>query len=186
VSEVVDSREIQKIGAIVPDLELPFISGGTRTLQSFLNGKRGGVVVFWSCVCSHCVRYDGYFNLFGERRPDLGFVAIAARKGETLKELREAAAERKLVFPILHSADSSAALQFCAQQTPRAYLLDPTRKLLYRGAIDNFKYPQDPEYQGYLEPAIESYLSGRPIVRSETASFGCAIQTVYYELPKIL
>ena len=186
MSEVVDSRAFQKIGDAVPNLELPAISGGMRELQSFLDGKRGGVFVFWSGVCSHCVRYVPYFNQLETRHPEIGFAAIAARYSETAEELRQVVAERNLTFPILHSADSSAAAQFFAQQTPRAYLVDPARKLLYRGAVDNFKGPCDPDYQAYLEPAIESFLSGRPIERPETASFGCAIKTVYYTLPKIL
>jgi hypothetical protein len=55
---------------------------------------------------------------------------------------------------------------------------------LYRGAIDNYKYAGDPEYVPYLEPAIAQFLSGSAITRQETASFGCAIQSVYYNLPK--
>ena len=58
--------------------------------------------------------------------------------------------------------------------------------LLYRGAIDNFKFPEDSDYQAYLEPAIASFLAGQPIARQETASFGCAIQSVYYILPNPL
>jgi thiol-disulfide isomerase/thioredoxin len=186
VSEGIQAREIQQFGSIVPNIELPLVSGGTRTLRSFFDGKRGGVVVFWSCVCSHCVRYDGYFNQFAEQHPELGLVAIAARYGENIEELCEAVADRKLTFPILHSADSSAAARFFAQQTPRAYLVDADLRLLYRGAIDNYKYPHDPEHQGYLEHAIGDFLAHRSIERVETASFGCAIQTVYYVIPKPL
>jgi hypothetical protein len=58
--------------------------------------------------------------------------------------------------------------------------------LLYRGAIDNFKYPGDPEYVAHLETAISEFLAGKPIRRAETSSFGCAIQSVYYTLPKHL
>jgi hypothetical protein len=78
------------------------------------------------------------------------------------------------------------ARQWFTQQTPRAFLVDSQQRLLYRGAIDNFKFPEDPGYQAYLEPAIEAFLSDRPIKRTETASFGCAIQSVYYNLPKPL
>jgi len=38
----------------------------------------------------------------------------------------------------------------------------------------------------HLEPAIDDFLTGRPVERNETASFGCAIQSVYYILPKSL
>ena len=57
---------------------------------------------------------------------------------------------------------------------------------LYRGAIDNFKYPEDNEYEAYLEPAIEQMLAGKPIARPEVPSFGCAIQSVYYTIPRPL
>ena len=179
-----DSR--QRIGGTVPDLELPSVAGGTRSLQSFLNGNRGAVVVFWSSVCSHCIRYDELLGGLEARHPGVALVAVAAREGETLEQVREAAADRGLRFPILHSSDGAAAAAFQAQQTPRAYLVGPARTLLYRGAIDNFKYPHDSEYRPYLETAIEAFLAGRAIEPAETPSFGCAIRSVYYELPKPL
>ena len=67
--------------------------------------------------------------------------------------------------------------------TGSQFLLDTGRRLLYRGAIDNFKFPGDPQHVDFLESAIAEFLSGKPITRQETASFGCAIQTVYYQLP---
>ena len=91
-----------------------------------------------------------------------------------------------MIFPLLHDASGAVARQWYTQQTPRAFLIDPDKNLFYRGAIDNFKYPEDSEYQAYLEPAIASFLAGEPIARKETASFGCAIQSVYYILPKPL
>jgi hypothetical protein len=59
-------------------------------------------------------------------------------------------------------------------------------RLEYRGAIDNFQFPGDPDYVAYLEPAISDLLAGRPISQPETASFGCAIQSVYYQLQRII
>jgi len=179
-----DSR--QRIGGTVPDLELPVVTGGIRTLESFLDGRRGAVVLFWSSVCSHCIRYDELLGEWESRQPEVALVPIAAREGETAEQVRQVATERGFRFPILHSADGAAAAAFQAQQTPRAYLVDGARTLLYRGAIDNFKYPHDPDYRAYLEPAIAAFLAGRPIEQPETPSFGCAIRSVYYELPKPL
>ena len=78
----------------------------------------------------------------------------------------------------------TVARQWFTQQTPRAFLIDSGRKLLYRGAIDNCKYPEDFEYLAYLDPAIASLPAGAPGARAHTASFGCRIQSVYYLLPK--
>ncbi len=173
----------QEIGGMVPEINLPFIGGGSRTLSSFLEGKKGAVVVFWSETCSHCIRYDSYFDGFPAKHPELGFFAVASRQGESFEQIRATAESRKLTFPILHDAKGEVARQWFTQQTPRVFLIDHDRHLLYRGAIDNFKYPEDPDYQPYLDPAIEAFLAGRPIERTETASFGCAIQSVYYILP---
>jgi peroxiredoxin len=177
----------QEIGSIVDDFSLPDAqSGQPWSLAANLSGKRGAVVMFWSGVCSHCVRYDGMFNSFARRHPEIALTAVASRSGETPEMIRASIAERSLAFPIVHDASSALARQWFTQQTPRVFLLDGERKLLYRGAIDNFKYPEDPQYEAYLEPAIEAFLAGKPVPRTETASFGCAISSVYYILPKVL
>ena len=173
----------QEIGAPVDDFILTGLNGSRRSLQSYLEGKQGAVVVFWSGVCSHCVRYDGYLNAFSQRHPELGLVAIASRYGESPQQILDTFAERQLAFPLLLDPDARIARQWHTQQTPRAFLVDHRRTLLYRGAIDNFKSPQDPEYRPYLEPAITQFLAGEPLSRTETASFGCAVSSVFYLLP---
>ena len=181
------SNDKQEFGRPVADFSLASIDGSAqRTLQDYLAGKQGAVIVFWSGVCTHCVRYDPYFNSFAELHPQLGFVAIASRHGETRAQMLDAVTRRGLRFPILLDALGGVARQWYSQQTPRCYLIAPDRALLYRGAIDNFKHPRDNQYLAYLEPAIAAFLGGEPIARAETASFGCAIQTVYYQLPKQL
>lgn len=177
-------NELQKFGEALPGFTLQSLAGPSVTLSSRLAGKRGAVVVIWSSTCSHCIRYDKYFNSFEDRHPDLSLIVVSARNGETLDSAKMAAAQRKLRFPILHDPASSVAGQWFTQQTPRAFLMDGDGALLYRGAIDNYKYPEDPDYIAYLEPAIDEFLSGRPITRQETSSYGCAIRSVYYTLPK--
>jgi hypothetical protein len=178
---------MQTIGGTVPDLSLESVTSGERqSLSTVLSGRRGGLVVFWSGVCTHCVRYDPYFNAFASTHPEVALFVVATRFMETAQDVRLAIAERGLQFPLYDGSDGAAATAYLAQQTPRVYLIDPERTLRYRGAIDNFKYPDDPEYQPYLERAIESFLAGRPIDRPETGSFGCAVKSVYYQLPKMI
>lgn len=169
-----------------PWLTLPDLDGVARTLRSFLetDGVRGAVVVFWSGVCSHCARYDDYLRGLPGRHPELALLAVASRQGETAEDLRRVVAERRLAFPILHDADRTVARRWRVEQTPRVFLLDRERRLLYRGAIDNFKYPEDPAYRAYLEPAIGDFLAGRPVVRVESPSFGCPVESVYYTMPR--
>lgn len=176
----------QELGGVVDDFTLQRVTGGEHSLSASLAGKRGAVVIFWSGVCAHCIRYDPYVNSFEQRHPELAQVIVASRYGETPDQIRKTCAERGLTVPILHDPGGLVAKQWFTQQTPRAFLLDANRALLYRGAIDNYKYPGDPQHIDYLEPAIAEFLSGQPVQRAETASFGCAIQSVYYLLPKNL
>jgi peroxiredoxin len=183
---VAEARGIQQIGQTLEDFSLQRVGAGMETLGQYLEGKRGAVVVFWSGVCSHCSRYDGYFNGFTNRHPELGLVTIACRQNETMDMIERTAAQRKLVFPILHDPESRIADRWFARQTPRVFLLDSSSVLRYRGAVDNFRYSTEPEYLEYLEPAISRFLAGEPLGRTETPSFGCDVKSVYYILPKML
>jgi len=177
----------QEFGRPLPGFSLPVLGGrDKRTLQDCLVGKTGGVIVFWSAICAHCRRYDEYLNSFAELHPQLALTAIASRYGETPVQMQTALRQRQLIFPVLLDQSSEVACQWHAQQTPRSYLIDPDGQLVYRGAIDNFKHPLDTGYVAFLEPAIRSYLAGQSIARVETASFGCAIDTAYYHLPRQL
>lgn len=171
----------------MPGFRLPLLNGsGERSLEELVENHRGAVVVFWSGSCAHCVRYDAFFNGFAERHPELGFAAIASRINETPEQMMAAAGNRGLSFPILRDEGARIARLWFSQQTPRCYLLDSEGRLQYRGAIDNFKLAADPEYLEYLEPAVRQFLNREPILRADTPSFGCAIETVYYQLPKQL
>lgn len=180
-------QEEQKFGEALEDFTLQNVrTGKPLSLSQALTGKRGAVVVFWSGVCSHCVRYDTFLGGFEKRHPELAFIAVASRHGETLDSIQAALIERRLHFAMVHDPGGKIAAKWFTQQTPRTFLMDASRRLIYRGAIDNFKYPEDPEFAGYLEPAIDQFLKGEPIARTETASYGCAIQSVYYILPRAL
>ncbi len=176
----------QEVGAPVEDFTLSSIRGPVVNFKALLQGSRGAVVVFWSGVCSHCMRYDSYLSGFGPQHPELQLVAVASRQGETSGQLRLSAAARHLKFDILHDPGGRVAWRWFVQQTPRVFLVDANAILRYRGAIDNYKYPGDLDYAPYLEPAIEQFLAGKPLSRTETASFGCAIRSVYYNFPKAL
>jgi peroxiredoxin len=178
--------KVQEIGGEVPDFSLEDLEGSTCSLRGGLEGKKAAVVVFWSCVCSHCLRYDEYLRTFRHSHPDVALLAVASRQQETPDELSRAASQRKLSFPILIDPGGRLARQWFTEQTPRAFLIGGDLSLKYRGAIDNFQLPGDPDYIAYLEPAIGDLLAGRPIAQPDTPSFGCAIQSIYYQLQKII
>ena len=177
----------QGFGQPVSSFSLPLLNGsGKRGLQDYLAQKQGAVIIFWSAVCAHCHHYDTYLNSFTGMHPQLGFLTIASRHGEKAVQIQEAIKSRKLNFPVLLDESGETARQWFSQQTPRCYLVSADARLVYRGAIDNFKSPADRDYLAYLEPAISLLLAGKPVARPETASFGCAVETTYYQLPRQL
>lgn len=183
-----EPRAEQQIGSVLPNVTLPVLTSPNVTWQLHTEAAkgRGAVIVFWSGVCSHCARYDEYLNRFTQSHPELAFAAIASRQNETPDDIRKVREKRGLTFTTLFDEGMAVARELFTQQTPRAFLVDAHGTLLYRGAIDNFKYPEDNEYDAYLEPAIASMLAGQPIARPEVPSFGCAIQSVYYTIPRPL
>src|SRR5215813_1878281 len=132
---------LQAIGREVPDFKLEDLTGNARSLSTELAGHKGAVVVFWSCVCSHCLRYDEYLNTFRSRHPEVALLAIGSRPQESRDQLCAAARDRRLSFPILIDPGGRVARQWYTEQTPRAFLVASDMRLLYRGAIDNFQFP---------------------------------------------
>ncbi len=183
-----ETRSEQRIGTDLPDFELRSVRppGDLWRLSEAAARHRGTLLMFWSSVCSHCTRYDQYLNGFAARHPEIALVGIASRQDESEDDVRAALEKRKLTFPMLYDPGSAIARLLFTQQTPRVFLVDSERRLVYRGAIDNYKYPEDTEYEAYLEPAIDAFVAGRPVPRAETPSFGCAIQSVYYTIPRPL
>ena len=168
----------------VENLTLESTVGEPVDLSGALAGRRAAVVVFWSGVCSHCQRYDDYLNDFCERHPEVALLVVASREEEDREAVERTVRDRGLAFPILLDTDREVAHRWQVHQTPRVFLVTPELEAVYRGAIDNFTYPEDPAHLAYLETAIDEYLAGKPLSRTETPSFGCPTESVYYQLPK--
>src|SRR5215471_8719344 len=93
---------VQELGGVAQDFSLPGVTGGQIHLASLLEGKKGAVTIFWSGVCSHCIRYDAYLNNFSQRHPELALAVVASRSGETPEQIRKTMVERGIHFPIAH------------------------------------------------------------------------------------
>ena len=101
MNQSASSTSRQGIGLPVAGFSLPLARNqelaANVTLEEVLAGRKGALVVFWSGICAHCVRYDEYFNSFAATHPDVGFAAIASRLNETQAQMRQAIEERSSV-----------------------------------------------------------------------------------------
>src|SRR5262245_49547851 len=145
------------VGGIADDFTLPNLNGDGPSLATYLNGKRGAVVVFWSSMCPSCALYDSYLNSLSVRWPDLAVIAVASRSGETEEQISRSVVDRKLAFPVFHDRAGAVARHWEIDRAPCVFLIDRDRKVLYRGSIDNGKPAPDPGYRSYLNNAIDAF-----------------------------
>ncbi|MEM6456418.1 MAG: hypothetical protein AAF772_15105 [Acidobacteriota bacterium] len=179
----------REIGFAV-DLDLPLrrLDGGALDLRRHLaaqieTGARALAVVFWSAHCAHCQRYDAWLAARRRDEPDLALLLIAAREGETDAVVGGAGRRRAIDASLGRDDDGRVARAWGVAQTPKAFLLDARGRAVYRGAIDNFTYADDPDHRPYLLDALADLRAGRRVARPETAAFGCAVRSVYYAQP---
>jgi hypothetical protein len=87
----------------------------------------------------------------------------------------------------LHAAPTAAILdshgaighEYDAKTTPHMFVIDPTGKLIYEGAIDDHATPNPSdikESKNYVSDALRESMGGRQVTTSYTRSYGCSIK----------
>lgn len=165
-----------------PNFSLPSVDGKKFTLADF---KSSDVLVIMF-ICNHCP----YVKAIEDRLIDLGnsfkgrsaqLVAICSNDAENYPEdslvnLRKRWQEKKYPFPYLHDEDQTVAKIFGAVCTPDFFVYDKSRKLKYRGRLDDsWKEPAKVTRQE-LKSAIENLLTNKPVDTKQNPSMGCSIK----------
>jgi hypothetical protein len=68
---------------------------------------------------------------------------------------------------------------YAAKTTPHMYIIDPSGKLIYNGAIDDHPTsdPSDiPTSKNYVSTALQQSMSGKPVGDSATRPYGCSVK----------
>jgi hypothetical protein len=66
-----------------------------------------------------------------------------------------------------------------ARTTPDMYVIDPTGRLVYAGAIDDNRStrPEDAKTaKNYVVMALQAVRAGRPVTPAWTKSYGCSVK----------
>jgi peroxiredoxin len=80
---------------------------------------------------------------------------------------------------VLMDAQGKLGHLYDAKTTPEMYVIDPSGKLIYEGAIDNRPTPDVSDIKGadnYLSDALTDAMAGKPIAKSYTRSYGCSVK----------
>ena len=78
---------------------------------------------------------------------------------------------------LLLDPDGKVGMEYGAKTTPHCFVIDPTGKLVYAGAIDSNPKPQfDPAAENYVAKALDEVLTGKPVSNPLTKAYGCSIK----------
>lgn len=132
-----------------------YLSGNMESLQKKWTDK--GVV--WLSVISSAPGQQGYVS--------------PAEENDYLKKMKAA--------PTAAILDPSGTIGrlYGAKTTPHMFVIDPTGKLIYQGAIDDKPSPDPNTLKGarnYLEEALTSAMAGKPVPTTSTRSYGCSVK----------
>jgi peroxiredoxin len=87
----------------------------------------------------------------------------------------------------VHAAPTAAILdpagtighEYEAKTTPDMYVIDPSGKVIYSGAIDNRPTTDPSDVQGatnYVSAALTESMAGQPVATSYTRPYGCSVK----------
>jgi peroxiredoxin len=132
-----------------------YLSGNMESLQKKWTDK--GVV--WLSIISSAPGQQGYVS--------------PAEENDYLKKMKASP-----TAAILDPKGTIGRL-YGAKTTPHMFVIDPTGKLIYQGAIDDKPSPDPATLKGarnYLEEALTSAMAGKPVPTTSTRSYGCSVK----------
>ncbi len=138
-----------------PFVKKHYNTGNMQALQKEFTAKE----VVWLSICSSAKGKEGYLT------PEEWKKAIAEKKSsETAVLLDEKGEVGKL---------------YGAKTTPHMYVIDPSQKLIYQGAIDSKASADKADVKSatnFVRQALTESMSGKPVTNPTTDSYGCSVK----------
>ena len=180
---MVESTMLQ-LGTDAPDFSLlDVVSGDTIRLDIFSDAP-GLLVMF---ICQHCpfVKHvqDELARIGRDYGPKgLGIVAICANSLQTHPQdspenLKVQAQEVGFTFPYCFDESQEVAKRYTAACTPDFFVFDRSKKLVYRGQLDDSRPSNGVPVTGQdLRDALDQVLAGEVPSPEQKPSVGCNIK----------
>jgi peroxiredoxin len=173
-----------RLGTPAPDFELPDVLSAQRIPLKTFVGKKALLVMFLSRHCPFVQHVKEELGRLGKdyAAKGVGIVAIASNDIESYPEdapesLREMAAEAGITFPFCYDESQEVAKAYAAACTPDFFVYDQSRKLVYRGQLDDSRPGNGQPVTGRdLRAALDAVLAGRPVSPDQKPSIGCNIK----------
>lgn len=168
------------IGRVVADLAVDPLSGKRTSLSALLQGRKGLVICMTSTECPLAVRYAsrlaGIEDAYAKR--GVGFVYVNCVDAESAKGMQDAIREQGFDGPYVADRQHEIQHGLAARTTTEVFVLDATRRVIYRGAIDDqfgVGRALDAARHTYLRDALEALLGGKKPAVEATWPPGCVL-----------
>ncbi|WP_234735814.1 thioredoxin family protein [Tellurirhabdus bombi] len=173
------------IGEVVADFRLKNTNGQQVALSDYRTSK-GVIVIFTSNHCPFAKAYEDRIIALDRKYAPQGVPVVAiqpndpaAYEDDSFENMKARAADKGYSFPYLLDETQEVAKAFGATRTPHAYLLKRTGDRFvveYIGTLDDSPQDAGSVKRRYMEEALNSLLTGRPVVTTITKAVGCAIK----------
>lgn len=171
------------LGTNAPDFKLPDTSGRLISIAEFAN-KPALLVMF---ICNHCPYVNHVRAELSKLEQDYAprGVAIVAINSNDVTNYPEDSpakmAEESIVagfgFPYLFDESQSVARAYRAACTPDFFVFDSSRRLAYRGQLDDSRPGNGIPFTGKdIRAALESLLANKSPAAEQKPSLGCNIK----------
>ena len=172
------------LGTTAPDFELPDTVSGKSVRLAELGGKKALLVMFLSNHCPYVQHVREELARLGKdyAKKDVAIVGICANDERTHPadapaRMTEEARRNGWSFPYLHDASQAVAKAYTAACTPDLFLFDRSRRLVYRGQLDDSRPGNGKPVTGAdLRRALDAVLADKPVPADQKASIGCNIK----------
>jgi thiol-disulfide isomerase/thioredoxin len=172
------------LGTPSPGFSLPDVVSGQPVSVDTFDGKKALLVMF---ICRHCpfVKHiQQELARIGKdySNKDVGIVAISSNDAETYPDdspssLKQMAEELGFTFPFCYDESQETAKIFAAACTPDFYLFNESRRLVYRGQLDDSRPGNGIPVTGKdLRAALDAVLRDEPVGKDQRPSIGCNIK----------
>jgi len=132
-----------------------YLSGSMENLQKEWTAKD----VVWLTVISSAPGEQGY---------------VTPSEENTYLKTMHAAPTAALLDPT-----SAIARLYEAKTTPHIFIIDPTGKLIYQGALDDKPTTEQADLKGarnYLNETLTEAMAGKPVPVASTRPYGCSVK----------
>jgi hypothetical protein len=180
------ARAVQ-VGAPAPDFHGTDTNGKTQSLDQY-KGKY--VVLEWhNHDCPYTIKHYKSGNMQSLQKQwtakgVVWFTVISSAPGEQgyVDAGQENAYMKKMgAQPTAAILDPKGVIGhlYDAKTTPNMYVIDPSGKLIYAGAIDDHATPEISDIQSsknYVATALTEAMNGKPVQTPVTRPYGCSVK----------